>query len=54
MLRQEAAIAGLRAQINQSLGGHATQADFMPWASDENQEASVNDVMSILTGGKRG
>ena len=53
-LRIEASLARISAQINNALGGRATPADFMPWANDENDEATVNDVMKMLTGGGGG
>lgn len=49
-LRTDAALARISAQINNACGGHAKPADFMPWANDDNEDASVGDVMSILTG----
>lgn len=52
-LRIDASLARISAQINNALGGRATQADFMPWAIDEPEEASVTDVMKLLIGGNK-
>lgn len=50
MLRQDSNFAVLHAQVSRAVGGKAKPADFMPWAKDEDDEGSVGDVMSILTG----
>lgn len=54
MLRQDGNFAVIATLINRALGGKANPADFMPWAKDEPEEASLDDVMNILVGGKGG
>jgi hypothetical protein len=50
MLRQDWNFAVLQTQVNRACGGKAELADFMPWAKDDDPDASVGDVMTILTG----
>jgi hypothetical protein len=50
MLRQDGNFSLLHAQINNACGGKAKPADFMPWANDDESDATVGDVMTILTG----
>jgi hypothetical protein len=50
MLRQDGNFAVLHTQINRATGGRAEIADFMQWAKDDDSDASLGDVMTILTG----
>lgn len=54
LLRQDGNFALIATLISRATGGRAEMADFMPWAKDEDQEATVGDVMNMLVGGKRG
>jgi hypothetical protein len=48
-LRLEAGFALIATTINRALGGKAEMQDFMPHF-DQHQEASLEDVMSLLAG----
>lgn len=54
LLRQDGNFALIASLISQACGGKAEMADFMPWAKDDDQEATVGEVMNLLVGGKRG
>lgn len=49
-MRLEAGFSLLAVSINRGLGGHAKIEDFMPHMDDP--EATIGDVMKMLTGGK--
>lgn len=53
-LRIEASLARISAQINNACGGHLKPADFMPWASDEDDEATPENALKILMGARSG
>lgn len=50
--RLEWGFALLAQRIDNALGGHATQADFMPHEQADQAPQSIGDVMKILSGRK--
>jgi hypothetical protein len=50
--RLEWGFALIAAAINNALGGHARQVDFMPHTQDSQEPGSIDDVMKILSGKK--
>lgn len=53
-LRTDAALARISAQINNACGGRLKPADFMPWATDDDDEATPENAMKILMGARSG
>lgn len=52
-VRLELGFAMLAQMINHALGGKARLEQYMPWTGQREDEATLENVMSILTGAHR-